>query len=113
MIVLFRKFKAPALCHSTCKFVRNISYSHSLRNTEPSQNIFDRQAKRLQKERSAQRPDVALYDYIKDEVGFRLSDRIFDIKREIKNAADIGKEIDKIKLICDSLNHLNHLLRMQ
>lgn len=58
--------------------------------SESSQNIFDRNVKRLHKERSAQRPDVALFDYIKDEVGFRLSDRIFDIKREFKVAADIG-----------------------
>lgn len=35
-------------------------------------------------------PDVALYDYLKEEVGFRLADRVFDIKREFKSAADIG-----------------------
>lgn len=35
-------------------------------------------------------PDVALYDYLKEEVGFRLADRVFDIKREFKTAADIG-----------------------
>lgn len=61
-----------------------------LQKSDSTQNIFDRNVKRLQKERSAQRPDVALFDYIKDEVGFRLSDRIFDIKREFEVAADIG-----------------------
>lgn len=35
-------------------------------------------------------PDVDLYDYVKDEVGFRLADRIFDIKRELKLVADFG-----------------------
>lgn len=94
-------FKVP-LCQSTFKFVKKISHADKFghasisttvfRKTEHSQNIFDRRVKRLQKERSAQRADVALFDYIKDEVGFRLSDRIFDIKREFKNAADIGKE---------------------
>ncbi|XP_055917709.1 arginine-hydroxylase NDUFAF5, mitochondrial [Eupeodes corollae] len=53
-------------------------------------NIFDRRTKYLQKERAARNPDVALFDYIKEEIGFRLSDRIFDIKREFRNAADIG-----------------------
>ncbi|KAL7736741.1 hypothetical protein ACLKA6_015594 [Drosophila palustris] len=53
-------------------------------------NIFDRNAKRLQKERAALNADVALYDYLKEEVGFRLADRVFDIKREFKTAADIG-----------------------
>lgn len=31
-----------------------------------------------------------MYDYIKDEVGYRLADRIFDIKRDLKLVADIG-----------------------
>lgn len=35
-------------------------------------------------------PDVALYDYIKDEVGFRLADRLFDVKREFAVAVDLG-----------------------
>ncbi len=100
MIVFSQKFKV-SLCQSTFKFIRNINCTDKLRcasgsatlsqNSEHSQNIFDRRVKKLQKERSAQRPDVALFDYIKDEVGFRLSDRIFDIKREFKTAADIGK----------------------
>ncbi|EDW85889.1 uncharacterized protein Dwil_GK23302 [Drosophila willistoni] len=58
---------------------------------QPShQIIFDRNSKRLQKERAALSADVALYDYLKEEIGFRLADRIFDIKREFKAAADIG-----------------------
>ncbi|XP_055592558.1 arginine-hydroxylase NDUFAF5, mitochondrial [Uranotaenia lowii] len=56
----------------------------------PVVNIFDRQVKRLQRERAAKRDDVALYDYIKEEIGFRISDRIFDIKRQFKNAVDLG-----------------------
>lgn len=99
MLILSQKFKI-LLCQSTLKNIKNIGYANQLRHAsisapllqnDQSQNIFDRRVKRLQKERSAQRPDVALFDYIKDEVGFRLSDRIFDIKREIKTAADIGK----------------------
>lgn len=53
-------------------------------------NVFDRNAKLLQKERAARAPDVKLYDYVKDEVGYRLADRIFDIKREFKTALDLG-----------------------
>ncbi|XP_076162597.1 arginine-hydroxylase NDUFAF5, mitochondrial isoform X2 [Ptiloglossa arizonensis] len=52
--------------------------------------VFDRNAKLLQKERAAQAPDVKLYDYIKDEVGYRLSDRIFDIKRKFKKVLNLG-----------------------
>lgn len=53
-------------------------------------NVFDRHTKFLQKERAAKRPDVAVFDYLKDEVGYRLADRIFDIKRELKTGLDLG-----------------------
>ncbi|KAL0133474.1 hypothetical protein PUN28_000901 [Cardiocondyla obscurior] len=53
-------------------------------------NVFDRNAKLLQRERAAQNADVQLYDYIKDEVGDRLADRIFDIKRKFNRALDLG-----------------------
>ncbi|XP_066999611.2 arginine-hydroxylase NDUFAF5, mitochondrial [Anabrus simplex] len=53
-------------------------------------NIFDRQAKLLQKERAARCPEVKVYDYLKEEVGFRLADRVFDIKRKFKCAVDLG-----------------------
>lgn len=53
-------------------------------------NVFDRNAKLLQRERAAKNTDVQLYDYIKDEVGERLADRIFDIKRKFSRALDLG-----------------------
>lgn len=58
--------------------------------TTHQQLVFDRRVKRLQRERAALNPDVELYDYLKDEVGFRLADRIFDIKREFQYAVDLG-----------------------
>lgn len=74
-------------------------YRHIYRSCVPMQikaaentsiNIFDRQAKFLQRERAARAPDVAVYDYLKEEVGYRLADRIFDIKRKFKLAVDLG-----------------------
>ncbi|XP_020284210.1 arginine-hydroxylase NDUFAF5, mitochondrial isoform X2 [Pseudomyrmex gracilis] len=53
-------------------------------------NVFDRNAKLLHRERAAKRVDAHLYDYIKDEVGERLSDRIFDIKRKFSKVLDLG-----------------------
>lgn len=34
--------------------------------------------------------DAETYDYIKEEIGFRLSDRLFDIKKEFENGVDFG-----------------------
>ncbi|KYN34981.1 hypothetical protein ALC56_10708 [Trachymyrmex septentrionalis] len=53
-------------------------------------NVFDRNAKLLQRERAAKDANVQLYDYIKDEVGDRLADRIFDIKRKFDRVLDLG-----------------------
>lgn len=53
-------------------------------------HVFDRYTKSLQRERAAAATDVNLYDYLKDEIGYRLADRVFDIKRKFKLAADIG-----------------------
>ncbi|KAH0550030.1 hypothetical protein KQX54_016960 [Cotesia glomerata] len=53
-------------------------------------NVFDRKTKLLQKQRAARAPDVKLYDYLKDEIGYRLADRIFDIKREFTNVLELG-----------------------
>lgn len=44
-------------------------------------NIFSDKIKRLQRDRSFASPDSELYDYLKDEIAFRVADRIFDIKR--------------------------------
>lgn len=72
---------------------RNISLSYfanQIRNDESPVYIFDRKAKVLQRERAAISEDVQLYDYVKNEMGFRLADRVYDIKRKFRLAADIG-----------------------
>lgn len=56
----------------------------------PKLNIFDRQAKILQRERAALSEDADYHCYLKDEIGFRLSDRIFDIKRTFEKVLDLG-----------------------
>lgn len=63
------------------------------KNEDISMNIFDRNSKNLQRERAASATDANVYDYLKDEIGYRLADRVFDIKRKFKLAADIGKAL--------------------
>ncbi|XP_011310474.1 NADH dehydrogenase [ubiquinone] 1 alpha subcomplex assembly factor 5 [Fopius arisanus] len=72
--------------------LRSIATSSCCRNLPPNSvmNVFDRNAKLLQRERAARDPEVKLYDYLKEEVGFRLADRVFDIKREFQCALDLG-----------------------
>nr|CAG4647216.1 EOG090X09JT [Megafenestra aurita]SVE92510.1 EOG090X09JT [Megafenestra aurita] len=53
-------------------------------------NVFDRQAKQLQRESAASRKDYPVFNYLKDEVGYRLSDRVYDINRKFNVALDLG-----------------------
>lgn len=55
-----------------------------------SLNVFDRRAKLLQRERAAANPDVDNYDFLKEEVGYRVSDRVLDVARKMEVAVDVG-----------------------
>nr|CAG4649500.1 EOG090X09JT [Scapholeberis mucronata]SVE93739.1 EOG090X09JT [Scapholeberis mucronata] len=53
-------------------------------------NVFDRQAKKWQRECAALRDDYHIFNYLKDEIGDRLSDRVYDINRKFKVGLDLG-----------------------
>uniref|UniRef100_A0A6P7GM78 Arginine-hydroxylase NDUFAF5, mitochondrial n=1 Tax=Diabrotica virgifera virgifera TaxID=50390 RepID=A0A6P7GM78_DIAVI len=70
---------------------KNLSTSSTFHKIETGfVHIFDRKTKSLQRKRAAIADDVNVYNYLKDEIGYRLADRLFDIKRKFKLAADIG-----------------------
>ncbi|KAG0266665.1 hypothetical protein BG011_001512 [Mortierella polycephala] len=53
--------------------------------------VFNRETKRLQKTRAAGNADVSRQvDYVKDEVAFRVVDRLLDIKREFNEVVELG-----------------------
>jgi len=53
-------------------------------------NVFDRRSKLLQRERAAASSDVDNYDFMKEEVGYRVSDRVLDVARKMEVAVDVG-----------------------
>lgn len=53
-------------------------------------NVFDRKAKTRHKNLAASDPDGEVYDYLKSEAGYRLADRVFDIKRKFSVAVELG-----------------------
>lgn len=71
--------------HISSKFTLN-----QISNPSSSIYIFDRHTKSLQRERALKAKDVSVYDYLKDEIGYRLADRVYDIKRKFALAADLG-----------------------
>lgn len=60
------------------------------RSDESIMNVFDRKAKRRQRNRAALNDNVAVYDYLKDEVAERVADRVGDIARHFPMALDLG-----------------------
>ena len=58
--------------------VRNFASRPPARN---SMNVFDRKTKFRQKYLASCDPDSQTYDYVKEEFGRRLVDRVFDVKR--------------------------------
>ncbi|XP_074065526.1 arginine-hydroxylase NDUFAF5, mitochondrial isoform X2 [Macrotis lagotis] len=53
-------------------------------------NVFDRALKRKQKNWAARQPEPLQYDYLREEVGSRVADRVYDIARDFPLALDIG-----------------------
>lgn len=80
----------------------------AVNNSSSSLYIFDRNVKRMQRNRIITDPNYQDYEYVKAEVGYRLADRVFDIKRTFNNVLDLGcqrgyvsKHLDKVILnIC-------------
>jgi hypothetical protein len=55
-----------------------------------SMNIFDRNVKLIQRNKTALHPNYKDFDYVKEEIGARVADRIFDIKRSFNTILDLG-----------------------
>lgn len=53
-------------------------------------HVFDRQTKLQQKERAARAADAQDFDYLKEEIGYRVADRVLDIKRQMDLGVDLG-----------------------
>ncbi|KAG9484362.1 hypothetical protein GDO78_009989 [Eleutherodactylus coqui] len=58
--------------------------------TENVFNVFDRSMKRRQKNWAASQEDAHQYEYLREEVGDRVADRVFDVARMFPFALDLG-----------------------
>ncbi|XP_078672971.1 arginine-hydroxylase NDUFAF5, mitochondrial-like [Branchiostoma floridae x Branchiostoma belcheri] len=63
---------------------------HAVRQGETLMNVFDRKTKRKQKNWAASRPDHQDFDYLRDEVAYRIADRVCDVSRKFPVALDLG-----------------------
>jgi len=56
----------------------------------PTMHVFDRRTKLLQRERAAANKEVEKFDFLKEEVGYRVADRVLDVARRMEVAVDLG-----------------------
>ncbi|KAF7302071.1 hypothetical protein MIND_00773800 [Mycena indigotica] len=70
--------------------VRRAAISSSTSHTIGTYQVFDRNAKRLQKDRAALRESSRTVDYVRDEVADRMMERFMDIKRTFNTVLDLG-----------------------
>ena len=73
-------------------------------NTTNSMYIFDRNVKRMQRNRTLTDPNYKDYEYIKSDVGWRVADRVFDIKRSFDTVLDLGCQRGYVTQHLDTVN---------
>eukprot|EP00501_MAST-03F_sp_TOSAG23-6_P002341 GSMAST32.ASY1.ANO1.2443.1 assembled CDS len=56
----------------------------------PSMTVFDRDHKRMQRDRAASSPRAEAFDYLKDYVALSLVERLDDLSRDFPMAVDVG-----------------------
>ncbi|KAJ7129262.1 S-adenosyl-L-methionine-dependent methyltransferase [Mycena epipterygia] len=77
---------------------RSLARLAAISSASPSANphtlgpfqVFDRNAKRIQKDRAALREDSRTVDYVREEVADRMMERFRDIKRTFGTVLDLG-----------------------
>lgn len=80
-----------------------------------SLNVFDRETKRAQRNRIVTQPDYKQYEYVKEEIGYRVADRIFDIKRSFNTMLDLGCQrgyVSKHLTKVDQFLHYNYNINL-
>ncbi|KAI3389969.1 hypothetical protein SNEBB_001466 [Seison nebaliae] len=70
--------------------------------------LFDRSLKCAQRNRIAQLKDYENYKYIKDEVGYNLIERVYDIKRNFPKILNLGSDLGSFgqHLTSETTQHL-------
>ncbi|KAJ7498507.1 S-adenosyl-L-methionine-dependent methyltransferase [Mycena latifolia] len=78
------------MLRSLARFAASSSASPLNPHTLGPFQVFDRNAKRIQKNRAALREGSRTVDYVRDEVADRLMERFMDIKRTFATVLDLG-----------------------
>lgn len=77
----------------------------SVRNkANTSHKVFDRRMKRQQREQTAKLEDFDTYQYVKEEIGFRMAEKVWDIKRVFHTGVELSSGTGFIAQHIDSVS---------
>ncbi|KAL3995194.1 Methyltransferase domain family protein [Acanthocheilonema viteae] len=80
----------PRKCFGQIFLKKKIIDKHFLCTTAEGTIIFDREAKRIQRNRASQLDDYNVCQYVKDEIAYRVADKVFDLTKFNDICIDIG-----------------------
>lgn len=83
-------FQKTTSVNTETQVLRYFNHTTIVQRQETIMDVFDRNAKRLQRERASQAVNADSFDYLKEEMGYRLADRVLDIKRKMNVCVDLG-----------------------
>ncbi|VDM95996.1 unnamed protein product [Thelazia callipaeda] len=77
-------------CSSRSLFKWNSCNERLLCTVAEADVIFDRETKKMQRNRASRLPDYDVYQYVKNEIAYRVADKVFDLTKFNDVCIDIG-----------------------
>uniref|UniRef100_A0AC35UI81 Methyltransf_11 domain-containing protein n=1 Tax=Rhabditophanes sp. KR3021 TaxID=114890 RepID=A0AC35UI81_9BILA len=79
------------LFYRSAKTVNQKCFASAKLATIPAQiQVFDRNVKRIQRNWSVNQPEYKYVQYLRDEIGFRVADKVFDLTKFNERVLDLG-----------------------
>lgn len=78
------------LPYSSYRAIIPSARSFSSASRKSPADIFDRRLKHKQRDLAASKEDYETFSYLREEFGYRLSDRVFDVKRTFPIMIDMA-----------------------
>ncbi|KAI0089255.1 S-adenosyl-L-methionine-dependent methyltransferase [Irpex rosettiformis] len=102
-----RSLNLRAPCRTSRHFFASVSSSSPNPSTVGPFQVFDRNAKRIQKNASVTKDNgetSRVVDYVRDEVADRMIERLMDIKRKFNTILDLGSGPGHFSKMLDTTN---------
>lgn len=88
-MLICRQFEVNKVARELNVIRKVLGANFSMEKKRSRLDVFDREMKRRQREITSESVDFKTYQYIREEMGERIADRVWDVKRDF----EIGVEL--------------------